>query len=856
MRYTHLCLCILLVINTPTYASESEQVKQLETIEVYAQKEKINGLAFDESKKASDVIIKREKLQGKSATLGNALSGERSVHSNPFGGGASAPIIRGQEGVRVKVLQNGTDVVDMSNVSPDHAVAVDTLLANQVELVRGSATLMYATASPAGVVNVVDNRIPTAIPEKGYEGEIFSRYNTASNEKLLTAGTTVGLGNNVAVRMEGLVRRADNYAVPSLVINAGEDPVKRLPDSYNNSNVGTLGLSWVGSRGHLGVSVSERQDKYGLVGHNHMFDYCAPHLFNSEYPSYLNAYPHLYDPHHINVTDLHDMHCGNNHADNPEHSHDNIYGHHHEHGEKGPWVDLKSRRYDLRGEWLQPIVGIDKVRLSATYSKYHHDERGDGKLYLSEYEKNQIANGYMPSYIKNKIGQAEFMKNNPESIYDNKGLNTRLEITHQPVGDANHRGELKGHWGIQYQTQTSSVKRPYILVSDSVAYGERQPTGRLPLVENTLKQYSIFGLEQYKLKNFTFELAGRAERQEIPIKYDLQHLANVMRHSNDTLPSLDAYKKDAFSYAGTLLWDFKPNYRFSLTASHNERLPTPMELYYHGKHLATNSYQYGNRHLDKEKSNNFELGLMYQGDQWDYKLSAYYNRFKNYIHNENLYREGNLFQRRYTQSKANIYGIEGEISYRFVPEQQITLYGDYVYGKLSKLPKFVGDNIYSEGYDCIKTDEDGEYEDICYDVIGVETITPPNRYAPRMPPARLGLTLKSDWNDAWTTYVDLMRVFDQNKTSTALWIKEKSNDDETKQEGAKLKTLPIPEDSTKGYTMLNLGVDYKRQWRGLDYRVSFNANNLLNEKVYIHNSYLPYVPQMGRNFNLGLNVKF
>ncbi|WP_053091249.1 TonB-dependent receptor plug domain-containing protein [Neisseria bacilliformis] len=119
-------------------------------------------------------MIDGKKFQSRSATLGNALAGENGVHTNPFGGGASAPVIRGQEGVRVKMLQNGSDVVDMSAISPDHAVASDTLLAKQVEIVRGTPTLLYSSASPAGVVNITDSRIPEKVPEKGYEAKCSS----------------------------------------------------------------------------------------------------------------------------------------------------------------------------------------------------------------------------------------------------------------------------------------------------------------------------------------------------------------------------------------------------------------------------------------------------------------------------------------------------------------------------------------------------------------------------------------------------------------------------------------------------------------------------------------------------------
>ncbi|MFB2538770.1 MULTISPECIES: TonB-dependent receptor domain-containing protein [unclassified Acinetobacter] len=284
----------------------------------------------------------------------------------------------------------------------------------------------------------------------------------------------------------------------------------------------------------------------------------------------------------------------------------------------------------------------------------------------------------------------------------------------------------------------------------------------------------------------------------------------------------------------------------SLNASHNERLPSPMELYYHGKHLATNSFEYGNKNLDKERSNNFEIGLMHRGDKVDYNLSAYYNRFKNYIHNETILRSGNLYARRYLQSEAKIYGVEGNITYHINPQHQVKLFGDYVRGKLFNLPTIYGDKIYSEGYDCV--DSDG-YDDICHDVIGYQTLARPNRNNPRTPPARLGAQWKSEFNDHWSAVLDYTHVFAQKKTSTSIYSK-KSED------GDSLVGTNIHEDASKGYNALNLAVDYKNKWQGLDYQLSLGANNLLNQDIYIHTSYLPYVPQIGRNYTAGLTLKF
>lgn len=294
-------------------------------------------------------------------------------------------------------------------------------------------------------------------------------------------------------------------------------------------------------------------------------------------------------------------------------------------------------------------------------------------------------------------------------------------------------------WGVQYQTQKSSANSP----------DNREV--RWPLAENTNKQFSLFALEQYRWKNFLFEAGARAEKQGVYMDYDAELLKSYREtyadlSASQELPDLAPNKQKAFSYSGALHWDFHPDYRLSLTASHNERLPTPAELYYHGQHLATNSFEYGNKNLKKEQSNNIELGLRHSSESWDYGISAYYSRFKNYIHNENLYRENNLFMRRQTQSQAKIYGIEGQLSYRFTPNHQATLFGDYVRGKLFDLPKLPGKDLYGEAV----WDED--YQEDVRPYLGKEMLAQPGRNAPRMPPARLGIRFNSTFNQNGTAH--------------------------------------------------------------------------------------------------------
>ncbi len=112
------------------------------------------------SPNVSNQMIGSLKLRQGAATLGDAMAGELGIFSNHYGGGASAPIIRGQEGKRIRVLQNGNDVVDMSAMSPDHAVMVDATAAKAVQVLRGASSLLYGSGNVAGVVNVMDDKSP------------------------------------------------------------------------------------------------------------------------------------------------------------------------------------------------------------------------------------------------------------------------------------------------------------------------------------------------------------------------------------------------------------------------------------------------------------------------------------------------------------------------------------------------------------------------------------------------------------------------------------------------------------------------------------------------------------------------
>lgn len=907
-----LVCAILATFSLPAMAQTEltdEPTVVLDEVLVTSQASQNSGFAFNNTKKASDVTVTRDKLKHRSATLGNALANELGVHSNPFGGGSSAPVVRGQEGVRLKILQNGTDVIDVSSMSPDHVVAADTLLAERVELVRGANTLLYSTASPAGVINVVDGRIPERMPEgaiqENMEGEAILRYNTNSNEKVATAGVTFGVGENIAVRVEGLSRNADEYKVPHF---QADKMLDYLPGSENKSTVGMVGVSYIGDRGFIGASYSRRKDRYGIPGHIHC-DSKREHFIKwhdlSKSNYYLPIYPHLMEDE--DIYDNPHTHCSHDHEDHVgEHNPTGIPVNHEHHS---PWIDMETDRYDIRGELRQPITGLDKVKLSLTYADYYHDEKDAGN--------EQTLDNFKPSERQTTVDRGY-----ASSIFTKKGFNSRLEFYHTPTE------RLSGMIGVQYQDHKSSAGEAYLpSYFESEEEWQKAQSQNINqyrpylLVPNTNKSFSVFGLEQFKLDNLTFEVAARYEKQKTPIDYEqhlldhaLEYFLSKAQVKAPDHPDLSTYKQSAASYAGTALWDITPEYRLSFTYSHNERIPSPMELYYQGGHLATSSFEHGNKNLAKEKSDNYEIGLTHTGDKLSYKGSAYYSDFDNYIFNENIAKEGNLYMRRYNQTTAKFYGLEGEMTYQPNMNHSITLFGDMVRGKIGALPDVKGRLMHAGRKwvyfdDDIKemtVDEYGDYDDTsdltcsskmpeewgqineyneCSTTINVykngTTIAGEEDYdrlarhatnAPRVPPSRLGLRWQGYFGDNWSANAEFSHVFSQNKVTTStIAIKpefrrpegcERIDSDcvvsEYGSENNPLTMQPryVVENKTAGYNLLNLGVDYNNVYKNVDYTLSLRANNLLNEQIYVHNSFLPFVPQMGRNVTLGLTTKF
>jgi iron complex outermembrane recepter protein len=200
------------------------------------------------------------------STLGETLDGLPGLSSSYFGPNANRPMIRGQDGDRIRILSNSGVPLDVSALSYDHAVPIDPLVIERIEVLRGPAALLYGGGAIGGVVNTIDNRIPkTAIDGVGGAAEL--RYGGPATERGAGALVETG-GNGFAVHADGFWRQTDDMKVPRYLRpteGVGLVPQTTILNSSSKSYGGALGGSMVWDKGYLGASVDTFHSDYGTV---------------------------------------------------------------------------------------------------------------------------------------------------------------------------------------------------------------------------------------------------------------------------------------------------------------------------------------------------------------------------------------------------------------------------------------------------------------------------------------------------------------------------------------------------------------------------------------------------------------
>ena len=224
-------------------------------------------------------------------SIGETLARLPGVSATSFGPTASRPILRGFQGERIRVLSDGIGSIDVSNTSVDHAVVIDPLLAERVEVLRGPSALLFGSSAVGGVVNVIDKRIPRVVPANGYDLDTIVTYGSAANERSAAAAGDAAVGSHFVVHADGSYTKSDNLRIGGYALSPaarravlsqvglpqnvapGEDPIDfaasaairdRLPNSFAETWTAGAGASIITDTGSLGVSYSHYDSFYGV----------------------------------------------------------------------------------------------------------------------------------------------------------------------------------------------------------------------------------------------------------------------------------------------------------------------------------------------------------------------------------------------------------------------------------------------------------------------------------------------------------------------------------------------------------------------------------------------------------------
>jgi iron complex outermembrane receptor protein len=220
---------------------------------------------------APSTVLEGDRLTlAQKGSLGETLNGQPGVSSSYFGPGASRPIIRGQDGDRIRILRNGVGALDASSLSYDHAVPLDPVNTERVEIVRGPAALLYGGSAIGGVVNTFDNRIPTEAID-GIHGAGELRYGGADTTRSSAGKLEAGNGT-FALHLDANAREFNDLRIPGYAHSsrqrnseaADENGGKhRLANSDGRQDGGAVGGSYTWDHGYAGLSYSNYDSNYG-----------------------------------------------------------------------------------------------------------------------------------------------------------------------------------------------------------------------------------------------------------------------------------------------------------------------------------------------------------------------------------------------------------------------------------------------------------------------------------------------------------------------------------------------------------------------------------------------------------------
>jgi iron complex outermembrane receptor protein len=572
---------------------------------------------------ATVTVVPREELQrSPGSTLGDVLFSKPGITGSSFAPGASSrPIVRGLDVNRVGIVSNGVGGGGVSDLGEDHFVPIDPLVTNQVEVIRGPATLRYGSQAIGGVVSATDNRIPEALPcsmgplaasplaVKTYpqaapspgcigvetRAAVSSVDNGREGAVLLDAGA-----GNIAMHGDVFGRRTSDYRVPSYPYLVAPDPAElpsatqsaafngRQPNSWSRSSGGAVGGSYLFTGGFAGLAVMQNNSLYGIPGPD-----------------------------------------GEGHNTR---------------------IDARQTKVLGKGEYRPQSSAVDAIRYWLGHTDYKHDERGLADAF------DQASDGVRQTFT-------------------NKEQEARLEVQFAPFNL--NLAALTTAVGVQAGHQELTASSPDD--PGSPLNGLYDPNKNTRIAGYIFNEFRFNEMTKAQLAGRIehVSLSGTMPAS-IPNTFDLALDpaavgAAAARDLNFTPKSGSLGLIQNLPFGGLVA---------SATAQYVERAPKPAELFSRGAHDATATFDIGNPTLTIESAKSVEIGLRRPAGHFRFEATAYYTRFSGFIY-RNL--TGNsceeqacvdpadaafpleLNQARYDQRDAIFRGAEVQFQWDLVP---------------------------------------------------------------------------------------------------------------------------------------------------------------------------------------------
>ena len=807
-------------------------------------------------------VLSKEELRSRSIrNIGETVAHELGVSSSDFGTGVGRPVIRGLGGSRVQVLENGLSTMDAANISADHSVPTESVFAQQVEIFRGPAALLFGSGASGGIVNFVNGRILDYVPDD-LEAEVTLQYETVSDGITGAGSMNFGAGN-FAMHIDGMTRDMDDYNIPGFAeLEPGESMRGTLPNSSIDTDNISGGLSWVGQRGFVGFSVSHYENNYGIPGHHHHGDDHGHGHGLDDMDLHDDEHGHDEEDGHHDEDDEHDHDEEDEHHDeDEEHGHDEEDEHHDEdeehhdedeehhdedeehHDEDEEHHDEDEHDHDEEDEHHDEDEGHhgededhhDEEDMDHHDEDEHHeDEDGDHDHDEDEHHEDEDMDHHddEDEHHDDEDGDHDHDEEDGHDDEEEGGVRIDMEQTRYDFVAALDDpfpglSRVKLRWGFNDYQHDEVEPNGEV----ATAFDNEEVEGRVEFIHNPIgnwngvvgfhyrhKDFSAVGAESFVLPS-ELESVGVfiLERTDIG-KWHID-LGARFEHQDSSAETGIENNYDLFSASGGVNWNYAPGYQFGLSFSHSERAPSIEELYAQGPHLATATFEIGDANLDKEKSNNIDIYWRKTAGQFTLTANFFYNRIDDYVYKQEQDLNGDGFADRVAENfdgnPANILDPEDD-------EEPLLVY-------LSQDDaEFMGFEAETRAR-LMDTDQGRMVLRLWADYVEGERSNDIN--LPRITPWRFGSGLTYSRGDLYAT-VNYTRVNEQDSTA------------------------PL-ETETGGYHLLDIHADYTFRLQDNTVTLFARASNLLDEEIRRHISFVKeQAPLPGRSGIFGVRIGY